>query len=118
MYEWKVIEWCFSQGYGAVQFERDRMLKQGFEFVITFLKNDCHYNVYRKTLAKKWTESEIAPNLIVKNVDGTTFLVIRLNSEDGHMLGWVLFSPDDCIAYQPPYSTQELVVYLNENGFT
>lgn len=51
-YEWKVIEWWFSQGYGAVQLERERMLNDGFEYVATARTDICHYNLYRKHITE------------------------------------------------------------------
>ena len=121
-YEWRVVEHWFSEGYGSVNIEKERMLSDGFEYVTTFSEDKVHSNIYRKEIKDKkvWLDFHITPNLSVKDQEGNIFTIVQLQNELGEMRGWLILSPTDGIAYKPCngyFSTWDITKYLNENEF-
>jgi len=122
-YEWRVVEHWFSQGYGSVNIEKERMLSDGFEYVTTFSEDKIHSNIYRKKIKdeKVWLDFLITPNLSIKDKEGNIFTIVQLQSQLREFKGWLILSPTDGVVYKPNnsyyFSACELAVYLNENEF-
>lgn len=90
MYEWRITEHWFSQGYGSAQKERDDMLKDGYEFVSTIVKENEHFNVFRKPSAGLpivVTNDIVSGESLKKLIDSLTFEqrnlghVLKINGE-------------------------------------